>query len=350
MHRLPHPWATRRASAVAGLGLLLVSGVACGSPALATATARTVRPRYTAYGRVQPISLSRLRAGHAGVVTDLSVRPGQHVQAGQVLGRLRGPAIAAALARRRSHVSSAQAALTAARHELSSERQKRASHLSTRQAVYRARAALARAKGRLASARAELRSIRHEATLRAPAAGTVSSLSAGDGERVDAGQGVLTVLPAHRLWLRATYYGGDADAVRIGMRGRFSPADGSAAIPVRVVSILPAVQADGGLGVNLETVGESAAWRSGEAGTLVLEGPARKAVAIPTRALILDRGQWWVVLHTPRGDRHRRVTPGPSRGDETLIEKGLSPGDRVVARNAYLRFHSAVARHYAPPD
>jgi len=334
----------------AGLGLLLVSSVACGNPGLATATARTVRPRYTAYGRVRPVSLTRLRAGRAGVVRGLSASPGQHLKAGQVLGRLRGPAVAAALAQRRSAVNSAQAALAAARHALSSERQKRASHLSTRQAVYRAQAALARAKGRLATSRADLRATRRESTLRAPVAGTVSSLSAGNGERVDAGHTILTMLPAHRLWLRATYYASDADHVRIGMRGHFEPASGAARIAVRVVGILPTVRADGGLEVNLAPAGGAGRWRSGEAGTVVLEGPARKAVIIPTRALVLDRGHWWVLVHTAGGDRRRHVAPGPARGDETVIERGLSPGEKVVVRDADLRFHHAVSRHYAPPD
>ncbi|HYW04060.1 MAG TPA: efflux RND transporter periplasmic adaptor subunit [Gammaproteobacteria bacterium] len=350
MRRHPRPRAARRAGTCAGLGLLLACSAAFGSPGLATATARTVRPHYTAYGRVQPVSLTRLRAGHAGVVTGLAVRPGQHLEAGQVLGHLRGPAVTAAVAQRRSAVSSARAALSAARHELSSERQKRASHLSTRQAVYRARAALARAKGGLAAARAELRAVRRETTLRAPAAGTVSSLSAGDGERVDGGETVLTVLPAHGLWLQATYYGSNAGAVHSGMRGHFVPADGSAAIAVRVVGIVPAVRADGGLPVDLEPAAGAGTWHSGEAGTVVLTGPARKAVMIPTRALVLDQGQWWVLVHAAGGDRRRQVTPGSARGDETVIEKGLSPGDKVVVRDADLRFHRAVSRHYAPPD
>ena len=71
---------------------------------------------------------------------------------------------------------------------------------------------------------------------------------------------------------------------------------------------------------------------------------------IPTRALILDRGEWWVLLHTDRGNHPQAVVPGPARGWRTFIKRGLQPGAQVVVENAYLEFHSGISRHYQPPD
>ena len=69
-------------------------------------------------------------------------------------------------------------------------------------------------------------------------------------------------------------------------------------------------------------------------------------VAIPTRALILDRGKWWVMVHTPHGNHPRQVTPGPARGWNTFITHGLPAGSQVIVNNAYLLFHASIAEHY----
>ena len=76
----------------------------------------------------------------------------------------------------------------------------------------------------------------------------------------------------------------------------------------------------------------------------------RSLVAVPTRALILDQGQWWVLVHTANGNQPRLVTPGPARGWQTFIERGLEPGAEVVVENAYLEFHSGISKNYQPPD
>jgi hypothetical protein len=44
------------------------------------------------------------------------------------------------------------------------------------------------------------------------------------------------------------------------------------------------------------------------------------------------------------------VTPGPTRGADVLITRGLRPGQSVVVRAAGLLFHRDFAARYAPPD
>jgi len=333
-----------------GLTLLVAVAKAGSAPDVVIAHSVTVTPQFLAYAKVVPISVAPLRAARPGLVESLSVIPGDAVQAGVVLARLNGPEIAARLAQRRATVASERAALHAARRALASERQKRAARLSTRQAVIEARASVAQARARLAAAQAALEAEQNIAVLRSPSTGIVVSVTVANGERVGAGQRLLTVQPAHHLWLKAHYYGADSNTVHVGMRGRFAPADGAAPVTVQVVSLLPTVQPDGGLSVALRPTQAAAHWRSGEAGTVRLAGVRRTAVAVPTRALILDRGQWWVLVHTAQGDRRQAVTPGPSRGDQTLIEHGLGAGAAVVVANAYLRFHRGVSHHYQSPD
>ena len=337
------------------LGLLAASLLLAPAPVRAdsgvvVARTRKIADRLEAYARVEPIATIKLNAAQTGLITGLKVLPGESVQAGAVLGKLQGPAIEGMLAQRRAAVNSARAAQRAARQALIGERQKRAERLSTRQAVAQAKSVLAEAQARLASASAQLQTAQEEVMLKAPVAGTVLTLDAATGQRVQPGQPILTLQPTGALWLTARYYGAAAAAVRIGMSGRFTPADGSSAIPVRVRTRIGPVRPDGGQTFGLVPTESAPSWPNGEAGTVILQGAARTLPAVPTRALILYQGRWWVLVHLPHGTRRQAVIPGPSRGDSTLIEQGLKAGTEVVLENAYLEFHREFSQHYQPPD
>jgi RND family efflux transporter MFP subunit len=305
---------------------------------------------FHAYAQVAPIAVLKLRAATAGVVSGLDRLPGAQVPAGATLARLTGPAISAALANRRANLASAQAALTASRKSLLIQQQNQNIHLATRQVVAQAEAALAEARARLDDARSQLATLQSETTVQSPEAGQVLSAQAANGEWVSPGQVLLMLQPAHDLWLKAAFYGPAASAVRPGMTGRFQPADGGPSIPVKVRSVLGVVQTGGGTEVGCVPAAPAVHWHNGEAGSLVLNGASGTLPAVPTRALILDRGRWWVMLHTAQGDRPQAVEPGPVQGDETLIRQGLSPGAQIVVENPYLDFHRDFAQHYRPPD
>lgn len=339
-----------RAASIFSLGLLWFCVAAWGATGVVTAQPRTLTLQLTAYARVVPITIATLRSAQAGVVQSLNAEPGQHVVAGSALGKLGGPEIVALLAQRRAAVTVARSAVDASRKLLKIAQQLRASHLRTSQGVYQEQSALAQAKARLAAAQTALQSAQHNVILRAPDSGTIISLAAANGERVGQGQTLLTLQPDHHLWVKAIYYGSDTRSLHVGMTGRFIPADGSTPIAVQIAHIMPSVQTDGGLPLGLRAQNKRVNWRSGEAGTVVLQGARQTGVTIPTRALILYHSQWWVLIKTPQGDHRQRVTPGPSRGSDTLITQGLSAGSQVVVDNAYLTFHRDFSQHYQPPD
>lgn len=196
-----------------GLGLLLMTTLAYANSSVVAARARTVTTRLTTYAQVEPIAVLPIRAAQAGVVTGLTVLPGEIVQSGAIVGHLSGPEIDALLAQRKAAVQSARAALTVAQKTLRIERQKRAQHLSTQQAVAQAEAEARKARAGLDSAQAQTHALQATTTLQTPAAGRVLSIAAANGERVAPGQTLLTLEPAHRLWLKAVYYGADAASV-----------------------------------------------------------------------------------------------------------------------------------------
>ena len=333
-----------------GLVLFFASAAAGADSGIITVHRQTISRTLSAYAEVLPVALAPLRAGERGRVTGLSLEPGQAVDANEAVGHLTGPEIDHRRVQDHAAVDAARAKLNSARRTLNAQRRKRASQLSTLEDVSRARTEVAQARATLQTAQATLNEDQQNAVLRAPAKGTVISVDAGKGELVEAGRTLLTMQPAGDLWLKATYYGADADTLHPGIQGRFVPVDGHAPVFVKVAGLIPSTGPDGGRAVRLRATAPNPGWTAGESGMVELETGSYAAVPVPTRALVLDRGQWWVLLHTPHGDTRRAVVIGKPQGADTVIRKGLEEGDRIIVDQAYARFHRDFSRHYQQPD
>lgn len=311
---------------------------------------RRIAAEVRAYAQVEPVAVLPARAQLSGVVAELDVRPGDHVSAGEVLARLQGPDVQAALAKHKAAVRAAKAEIEADRGVLQVHRQRREERLGTRLQIYQAKGRLAGARASLQDAESALAAAQAATRIVSPVEATVLSVKAADGERVEAGEALAVLQGENSLWLRATLYGEDADAVRAGMQGEFRPSGGEPTIGVRVRDVMGRVHADGGRTIGLIATHSNSEWHNGEAGTVTLKGPARAMVTVPSRALVLDKGQWWVLVSNDGHLRKQRVVTGVRRGNWTAISKGLHEGERVVVRNAYLRFHRGVSARYQPPD
>lgn len=314
------------------------------------AHAHLFAPRLIAFGQVEPVTLVPVAAAEAGIVGGLRLRPGARVHAGETLAHLKGPAIAALLAQSQASVRSAQAQRNTAVKLLAIAQQQLRTHMTTRQAVQEAESALAQSRVLLQNAESKLDAVRQAMIITSPANGTLLTLGTANGALVGAGHIVLTLQPAAGLWLRATYYGADLATVHAGMTGTFTPLDRSPGLPVRVVSIPGVLSSGGGESIALEPTAPRSGWLNGEAGMVALHLAPRRMVEVPTRALIVSQGKWWVLVHTDRGDQPRPVIPGPSEGWNTWIESGIAPGAKVVVDNAYLLFHADIASQFQLPD
>lgn len=349
--RRPSPW--RPALVMVWLLLGACRGLAIGQSADAgyvTAQLGALTPHLEAYGQVEPITVLPVSAAQVGVIAGLKVLPGMHVRTGEKLARLQGPEITSLLVQGRANVRSTQKQLTAARKSLTIGREQLAAHLSTRQAVHQAESLVAQAQAAFDNARSRLQAVQQMATLSAPASAMVLTVNATDGELVSAGQPILTLQIENRLWLRASYYGADLSEIRVGMTGRFSPSDGGESVPVKVRAVFGSLGVGAAESIALVPMSPKARWVNGESGDVTLDSRQRQLVAVPTRALILDQGKWWVMVHTAQGDRPQAVVPGPARGWQTFLERGLQPGAEVVVENAYLLFHRAISQNYENPD
>jgi len=288
-------------------------------------------PVLSGFASVQPGTPVTITALQAGVLASLAVAPGDVVRPGQTIGRLGGPQIAAALA-------TAQGANDAANAALAAERGKFADHLSTTAAVAQAEAAAA-------AAHADLAALRAASSLQSPVAGQVQSLAAGPGSALQPGQPVAVVQPAAGAWVKAVLYDPQAAGLSPGMAARFIPANGGPAMSVTLRGV-QGNQADGGLVLAFSGAGLP----PGEAGTLSLSLPPRPVLLVPSEALVLDDGRWWVMLHDAQGDHAVEVVPGAAEGAQTAILSGLTAGAQVIVQDAALLYHRGIAAQYQPPD
>jgi multidrug efflux pump subunit AcrA (membrane-fusion protein) len=308
------------------------------------ATTAMQTPQLSAFASAQSSGLITIAASEPGIIAGFSVLPGETVAAGQVIARLGGPQITTAVIQAKAALAGATAAQRAAETSLTVERGKLQQHLSTYQLVAQAQSALAAAIAQTTTAQANVRMLEQAITLSSPLAGVVQSVAAANGDILATGQEVATIQPSTGNWLKAVFYG---TTVTPGASGVFTPGNGGKPIAVNVRGALGVSRPDGGMPVAL-TAAQAIA--PGAFGTVTLDLPAQRVTLVPSEALILDKGQWWVMLHTPQGDHPVQVTPGPAEGYDTVIKSGVNPGDDVVVVNAYLLYHRGIAAVYQPSD
>lgn len=321
------------------------------TPAMAgpvTVPARAVNYRPEAHGWAQVESLAPLvlHAPIASRVAEVLVTPGQTVNAGQPLVRLAGPQLGGELTAARARWGAAQRGLAAAQRTAASAH-RTYPVVTDRKALDAAQSALAAAEGDAAAAHAALETLQVQQTLSSPTSAVVNEVDAAAGIDVAAGTPLLTLLPHGSLWLRVELFGDQTPPATA--TARFVPAGGGAAIAVHQVAELPARAPDGARVFNFTAAG-SGTWQAGETGDLVWQGAPQSAVAVPSEALVLDAGRWYVLTEVHGRLAAQAVTPGPARGTDVLITQGLQAGVPVVVRQAYLLFHRNFSAQYAPAD
>lgn len=325
---------------------LVMTSMGVAAPVTLPARAVTYRPEVHAPAQVEAVAPLVLRTLVAARVQSVRVAPGQAVAAGQALVTLGGPTLESALSAARARSKAAQAELAAAQRSLASTRQTYGL-TSDRKTLAAAEAALAAAEGSAATARSALAGLQAQRTVSSPSAARVSAVQAAPGAELPAGAALLTLAPRGALWLRAEWF--DSVVPAPNTRARFVPAGGGPETQVRLAAFLPERAPDGARVLNFVPVGGST-WQAGETGELVWQGQTQNAVAVPAEALVLDAGRWYVLTDAAGRLAAQPVTPGPTRGADVLITRGLRPGQSVVVRAAGLLFHRDFAARYAPPD
>lgn len=325
------------------VGAWALRGGAARAKAPAAAASAPVRPIELAAGDVARVSRNELvsllvvsgslkavdsalvKARVAAEVKTLTVREGDRVQAGQLLGRLDTTEVELRLRQAEDQAQAAQAQLDIAQRTLANNQSLVGQGFISKNALDTSVSSAAGAQATLQAARATAdlaRKAVRDSEIRAPIAGWVSQRLVQPGERVSVDARLLEIVDLSRLELEAAVAPEDVLALRVGQAAQVQIDGLAALVPARVARINPSAQS-GTRSVTaylrLEPDAATAgALRQGlfARGTVRLQ--QRKTLVVPVSALRLDQALPYVLVVEAGAAQARNVKTG-GRG-EVLID------------------------------
>jgi membrane fusion protein, multidrug efflux system len=289
-------------------------------------------------GSLDPYQVVEVRAQVPGQVSNLRVDRGQAVSRGQVMAVIEAEGIRSQAAGARAGVAAAEAQLALARRQLESARTLYEAGAMSEIDFRGAQTQYEAAQAQLAAARAQAAGAGEQArraTVTAPISGEVSSRQVSEGEAVNPGQALFTVVNTEFLELAGQVPVNQAAQVRAGQPVEFS----LAAYPGRtfrgeVARVEPTADpATRQLGVYVRLPNRDRALVGGQFATgRILSGGETEAVVIPSAAL-RQQGEQTFVWAIEDGVVARRPVTLGSRDEArgvVAITGGLEAGQQVV--------------------
>jgi RND family efflux transporter MFP subunit len=301
----------------------------------------TIDAAFDAAGVAAPIQQATLSTKLMGTVTDVLVKEGDHVAAGEVLVRIDARDLLAKSAQVAASVAEAEAMHHDAIAQANRIRSLYADSAATRAQLDAAETGLARAQAGLKAAQAtasELGAVRSYSVVRAPFAGIVTKRFADPGAFAAPGSPLVAIQDASTLRISAST---TPDVARGLRRGQTLAAlvEGT---PVRVTieGVVPAM-AGSLYTVNALVPNPNAALLAGSRATLTLPTGQRRVLVLPAAAIVREGDLTGVTLRTSQGDDRRWLRLGPALGDMVEVTAGLQSGDRVILPAPHV---AAIAR------
>jgi RND family efflux transporter MFP subunit len=295
-------------------------------------------------GGLKAVQSAVIKSRVAAEVQSLSVREGDRVQAGQLLGRLDATEYQLKQRQADDQASAAQAQLDIAQRTLDNNKALVDQGFISRTALDTSVSSTAGAQASLQAARATAdlarKSVR-DSEIRAPISGLVASRLVQPGERVPIDAKLLEIVDLSRIELEASVAPEDVLALRIGQRARVQVDGLAETLPARVVRINPSAQT-GTRSVmaylQLDPGAASAGLRQGLFARATVELRRQQALVIPVSALRLDQARPYLLVLESGKAAARAVTTG-ARGEALIdgrsesaveITEGLQPGAVVL--------------------
>lgn len=323
--------------------------VTVGRENLAVATVTELRSGPGISGSLEPERAATVRAELGGAVLQTYAEAGDRVRQGAVLARLEGASVRDALLSARSGVRSAEAALELAKRNLErTERLAQAGAVADRE-LESARVTATNAEGALSDAESRLTSagqqVRHT-TVRAPFSGTVSARQADEGDVVQIGAPLYSIVDPTALRLEANVPGDQVGRLRAGTAVEFSVSGFDRRFTGRIDRINPVVDSTTRqvkIYARIPNADRSLAAGLFAEGRVAID--SRRGVAVPFVAIdnrgtapVVHRLKGGQVVETPvkLGVRDEaaeliEVAAGVAEGDTLLLgsAQGVAPGTRV---------------------
>ncbi|MCF8506381.1 MAG: efflux RND transporter periplasmic adaptor subunit [Caulobacter sp.] len=279
-----------------------------------------------------------LAARADGVVSRISLRLGDNVRAGQIVALIESREASTIVAER----SAAQARLTAARQVLAREQRLFDAEITARQDLEAAQTALAEAEAEArrtaaAAAAARVSSDGRSTGVVSPISGRITSAPAVLGAFVPAGTELFRVANSSQIDIEASVSGSDAARIKPGDRARIHLPDGE--IEAMVRSITPGVDLESRSATVLLSPSGTTGLRPGQAVSARIftrDAQASVGVTVPEDSIQTVEGREVVFVRTASGFKAVAVIVGQRGGGRAQITSGLTAGQSIATRNAFL--------------
>jgi len=292
-------------------------------------------------GGLKAVDSAIVKARVAAVVQELTVREGDTVKQGQLLGRLDATEYTWRLRQAEQQAAAAKAQLDLAERTLSNNRalvdqgfiSKNALDTSTINAAG-ARASLLSAQATAEVARKSLR----DAEIHAPLGGIVSQRFVQSGERVALDARLLEIVDLSRIELEAAVSPEDVGSVRVGGKARLQVDGLSEPVLAQVARINPSTQSGTRAVTVYLALDPQPGLRQGLFARGAIESERRQTLAIPEFAVRIEQARPYVFVVANGKVAQREVTLG-ARGDASFdgvreqaveVTRGLASGDVLV--------------------
>lgn len=332
----------------------------------ATETAKAIRRDFSstvlATGAVKPQVGAEVRAGAriSGKVEHLYANIGDHVKKGQIIAELEKADLEAVVTKARAEVEVAEAKIIDAKSRaklagLEYQRQQNLikKNFTSQQAVDKtleekdsALAGLNLARKQLDAARATLKEAQVKlsyATITAPIAGVIASVSTQQGETVAAGLNAptfVTIIDLNRIQVDAFVDETDIGKVKVGQKAVFTvytypnKAFEGVVSAIYPQAIIQDNVVDYDVVININSPFKNLLRPDMTASVTIYQAVRKGLLMIPQKAVIREGSHKFVLVRLPNGPlRKKAIKTGVRSGSNIEIVSGINEGDTVVIEN-----------------
>ncbi len=331
---------------------------------LATARTGELATQLTVSGGLRAVQSAFVKAKVATEVSTLTVREGDRVQSGQLIGTLDATEFQWRLRQATDQAAAAKAQLDIAQRTLDNNKALVEQGFISRNALDTSVSSAASAQASLQAAKAAAEIARkavNDSSIRAPFGGLVAQRLVQPGERVALDARIVEIVDLSRIELEAAVAPGDVLALRVGQAAQVQVDGLDKPLPARVARISPSAQT-GSRSVmaylELQPGDSAAALRQGLFARATIDLQRKTALVVPESALRFEQALPYVLVLEAGQAQQRNVVTG-ARGQalidgrsESAVEivQGLQPGATVLrATTGALRPGTPLHRA-APPQ